>query len=138
MSPEAFVPLSVDGFQRAYATALHAMNGTLRLDPGSLVEPRDGSPQVRAWFLAGLLFTDRNERASFHWRVSNVMPLLQDRKYRKYRASEGEALHIALLRALCVVRGSARMTKRVLRAAFDAEFKRQLAQVVEIDGSSLQ
>lgn len=138
MSPADFAPLPVDKFQWAYAAALHTMNGTLRVDPKSFVEPKDGSSQARAWFLAGLLFTDTDERASFHWRLGKVLPLLQDRKYRKYQVAESMTLHIALLRALCFVRGSERTTKRALRAAFDAEFKRQLAQVASDGGSLVQ
>jgi hypothetical protein len=138
LSSADFVPLAVDKFQRAYATALHALNGTLRVDPKGVIEPEDGTPLARAWFLAGLLFADLDERASFHWRIGNVLPLLQDRKYRKFQDGEGLALHIALLRAVCVVKGSARTTKRALRLSFDAEFKRQLAHVASEGGSLVQ
>jgi hypothetical protein len=138
LSAADFVPLPVDKFQRAFAAALHAMDGTLRVDSRSFIEPKDGSPQARAWFLAGLLFADLDERASFHWRIGNVLPLLQDRKYRKYQDPESLVLHIALLRTLCVVGGSARTTKRTLRMAFDTEFKRQLADVASNGGSTAQ
>jgi hypothetical protein len=98
--PGDFAPLLVDKFQRAYAVALHAINGTLGVNPKSFIEPNDGTPLDRAWFLAGLLFADSEERASFHWRVANVLPLLQDKKYHKYQDGESLALHIALLRAV--------------------------------------
>jgi hypothetical protein len=138
LSSTDFVPLPVDKFQRAYAAALHALNGTLRVDPRSIIEPKHGSPQARAWFLAGLLFADLDERASFNWRIGNVLRLLQNRKYRKYQDGESLALHIALLRAVCVVKGSVRTTKRALRLAFDAEFTRQLVHVASDGGSLVQ
>lgn len=140
MSSEAFVPISVTEFQKAYATVLHVLSGTLELAPGTLRmvaatedQSRRGQDTLvnRAWYVGGLRFSSSAERASFYWRVANVLPLTQDKKYRKYLGSEPLSLHIALLTAVCSVRGSARMTKKVLRAAFDMEFRSQLARVID-------
>ena len=141
MNSETFVPIPVVAFQRAYATALHVLSGNLDVAPGVLRIPAslEGAPGgalvSRAWYIGGLLFADPAERASFHWRVTSVLPLVEGRKYRKYRGEDPFLLHVALLRALCVVRGNARMTRKVLRASFDDEFRRQLGQVT--DGAGL-
>ena len=81
--------------------------------------------------MGGLVFVDPTEQASFYWRVDNVLPLVQDKKYRKYRGEDAFSLHIALLSAVCAVRGSSRMTKKALRTAFDMEFRLQLAKIVD-------
>ena len=138
MSSDEFVPILSEMFQKAYAAALHALDGRLVIPPEKIMEPVGGTAQARAWYLAGLLFADPAESASFHWRVGHVPPLLEDRKYSKYRSAEGMALHIALLRAVCSVKGSARTTKRSLRAALDTEFKRHLAHVASGGGAPLQ
>jgi hypothetical protein len=134
LSSEAFVPIRAEIFQKAFATALHSMDGSLVIPPEKIVEPIGGSAQARAWFLAGLLFADPAERASFRWRVGHVLSLLEDRKYSKYRDVEGMSRHVALLRAVCSVNGSVRTTKRSLRTAFNAEFKRHLAHVASGGG----
>jgi hypothetical protein len=81
--------------------------------------------------MGGLVFVDPTEQASFYWRVDNVLPLVQDKKYRKYRGEDAFSLHIALLSAVCTVRGSSRMTKQALRTAFDMEFRLQLAKIAD-------
>jgi hypothetical protein len=132
-----FVPISVTEFQKAYATVLHVLSGNLEFGPGVLTVPPRNQAQSqapedslasRAWYMGGLLFVDPTERASFYWRVGNVLPLAQDKKYRKYRGEEAFSLHIALLSA---VRGSSRMTKKALLAAFDMEFRLQLAKFAD-------
>jgi hypothetical protein len=142
-----FVPISVTEFQKAYATVLHVLSGNLEFAPGVLRAPprNQAQPQApedalasRAWYMGGLLFVDPTERASFYWRVGNVLPLAQDKKYRKYRGEEAFSLHIALLSAVCAVRGSSRMTKKALRAAFDMEFRLQLAKIADGGTHSLQ
>jgi hypothetical protein len=139
LSSDAFVSISVVDFQKAYATVLHALSGSLEFAPGALQislgnedQPRTpvDTDTNRAWYMGGLRFVDPAERASFYWRVSSVLPLVHDKKYRKYRGAEAFSLHIALLRAVCAVRGSSRMTKKALRAAFDVEFKSQLAKAM--------
>ena len=69
------------------------------------------------------LFTDAAKRQSFHWRVVVVMRIAEDRKYRKFRNDDASALHIALLTAVCQVRGSRRTTRKALRAPFDIVFR---------------
>jgi hypothetical protein len=142
-----FVPISVTVFQKAYATVLHVLSGNLKFAPGVLrVPPRNqAQPQApedalanRAWYMGGLLFVDPTERASFYWRVGNVLPLAQDKKYRKYRGEEAFSLHIALLSAVCAVRGSSRMIKKALRTAFDMEFRLQLTKIADSGTHSLQ
>ena len=133
--PQAFVPIPVAVFQRAYAAALHVLSGNLDFAPGVLQLPPalEGTAAdtraSRAWYMGSLLFVDPAERASFQWRITHVLPLIEDRRYRKYRGSDPFSLHIALLRALCSVRGSPRMTKKALRAAFDAELRVQLGHI---------
>jgi hypothetical protein len=135
-----FVPISVTEFQKAYATVLHVLSGNLEFAPGVLSVPpgSQAQPQAledalasRAWYMGGLVFVDPTEQASFYWRVDNVLPLVQDKKYRKYRGEDAFSLHIALLSAVCAVRGSSRMTKEALRTAFDMEFRLQLAKIAD-------
>jgi hypothetical protein len=142
-----FVPISVTEFQKACATVLHVLSGNLEFAPGVLTVPPRNQTQSqapedslasRAWYMGGLLFVDPTERASFYWRVGNVLPLAQDKKYRKHRGEEVFSLHIALLSAVCAVRGSSRMTKKPLRAAFDMEFRSQLAKITDSGTHSLQ
>ena len=139
--------VSVIDFQKAYATVLHVLSGNLEFAPGVLQvslgnedQPRTLADTLtnRAWYMGGLRFVDPAERASFYWRVGCVLPLVQDKKYRKYRGEEAFSLHIALLRAVCAVRGNSRTTKKALRAAFDVEFKSQLAKAMNSDVHLLQ
>ena len=88
--------------------------------------------------MGGLVFVDPTEQASFYWRVDNVLPLVQDKKYRKYRGEDALSLHIALLIAVCAVQGSSRMTKKALRTAFDREFRLQLTKIADNGTHSLQ
>jgi|HubBroStandDraft_6_1064221.scaffolds.fasta_scaffold398328_2 hypothetical protein len=142
-----FAPISVTVFQKAYATVLHVLSGNLKFAPGVLsVPPRNQAPPQapkdalasRAWYMGGLVFVDPTEQASFYWRVGNVLPLVQDKKYRKYRGEDAFSLHIALLSAVCAVRGNSRMKKKALRAAFDREFRLQLTKIAESGSHSLQ
>jgi hypothetical protein len=142
-----FVPISVTEFQKAYATVLHVLSGNLEFAAGALtVPPRNqGQSQVpedslasRAWYMGSLVFVDPRERASFYWRIGNVLPLVQDKKYRKYRGEDAFSLHIALLSAVCAVRGNSRMTKKAVRAAFDMEFRLQLARIADSGTRSRQ
>jgi hypothetical protein len=142
-----FVPISVTEFQKAYATVLHVLSGNLEFAAGALtVPPRNqGQSQVpedslasRAWYMGSLVFVDPRERASFNWRIGNVLPLVQDKKYRKYRGEDAFSLHITLLSAVCAVRGNSRMTKKAVRAAFDMEFRLQLARIADSGTRSRQ
>jgi hypothetical protein len=135
-----FVPISVTEFQKACATVLHVLSGNLEFAPGvvSISSGSHAQPQApedslasRAWYMSGLVFVDPREQASFYWRIGNVLPLVQDKKYRKYRGEDAFSLHIALLSAVCAVRGSSRMTKKALRTAFDMEFRLQLARIAD-------
>ena len=73
------------------------------------------------------LFDNVAERLSFYARVTKVLPLTRYRKYRKYVDRERGPLHIALVAAVATVAFSSDDTPRVLRVAFDVEFRRQLA-----------
>jgi hypothetical protein len=148
LSSNVFVSIPVTDFQKAYAAVLHVLSGNLKFAPGALrvnSVGHGGQRQTladtladRALYMGGLLFVDPAERASFFWRVGNVLPLVEEKKYRKYRGEDAFALHVALLRAICAVRGDARMTKKALRAAFDAEFRLQLANTVSSDAHLVQ
>ena len=129
MSAIDYQPIAMADFQRAYAAVLHAASGTLRLSSGVVIAPKGGNPAAEAVFVGGLLFADTAQRESFYWRLAKVLPLTQDGRYQKYRSAEGMTLHVALLRAVCAVKGSKQMTKRALRAALDLEFRHQLTLV---------
>jgi len=136
-----FVRLTVEEFRHGYATFDAAMEGELPPDPDFPTEVRDAvtgaatpvadTPFNRAWIAAGKTFTDDAKRISFYKRVEIVMGLIKDRKYSKYVGYGTNSLHIALLSAIATVPFSIRTTKKALRAAFDAEFRRYLAASVD-------
>lgn len=59
------------------------------------------------------------------------MPIALGKKYRKYVNLDVGSFHIALLSADVTVRGSYRSKTKTLRAAFDTEFRRHLAAIVD-------
>ena len=85
----------------------------------------------RAYYAATKQFDDLAARVSFGWRVQTVLPIAMTKKYRKYVNFDAGSLHVALLAAVVNVRGSYRTTPKALRAAFDEEFRRQLAVTVD-------
>ena len=65
------------------------------------------------------------------------MPITKDKRYAKYMDPETGWMHVALMSAVAMVRCSYRTTKK--RAAFDAEFRRQLTKTVDPgDAAGLQ
>jgi hypothetical protein len=134
-----YVTLEVGEFRNAYATMLHVMAGKLPVaqgfEPSSRTLPGLGTLEVedtlfnRAMHTAADLFTDAAKRQSFRWRVVVVMPIAEDRKYRKFRSDDTGSLHIALLTAVCQVRGSRRTTRKALLAPFDVVFRAALKAV---------
>jgi hypothetical protein len=131
-----YVALEVGEFKNAYATMVHVMAGKLPVaegfEPGPQTVPGLGTFEVedtpfnRAMHTAADLFTDAAKRQSFHWRIVVVMPIAKDRKYRKFRNDDASLMHIALLTAVCQVRGSRRTTRKALRAPFDVAFRAAL------------
>jgi hypothetical protein len=131
-----YEPLAVGEFKNAYATMVHVMAGKLPVaegfEPGPQTVPGLGTFEVedtpfnRAMHTAADLFTDAAKRQSFHWRVVVVMPIAEARKYRKFRNDDTGSMHIALLTAVCQVRGSRRTTRKALRAPFDVVFRTAL------------
>jgi len=94
-------------------------------------KPVQDTPSNRAWNATGKMFEDEAKRMSFHWRAEHVMPITKDKRYAKYMDLEAGWMHVALMLAVAMVPGDYRTTKKALRAAFDAEFRRQLAKTVD-------
>jgi hypothetical protein len=137
-----YVPLTVPEFQYAYAEFRAVLNGdkpgradfpTVYRDAatGSAV-PMPDTPFNRAWHAAGMTIDDDAKRISFYKRVE-MMTEFVDGKYSKYVDREAETMHVALMATIAQVPFGARTTKKALRAAFDAEFKRQLAKTADVD-----
>jgi hypothetical protein len=136
-----FVSLSVEEMRAAYATFVAALRGDLPPDadfPADYVDANTGetkpmldTPSYRAWFATSKLFEDDAKRTSFYWRAQHVMPITSDKRYAKYIDPAAGWMHVALMLAVAMVHGSDRTTKKALRAAFDAEFRRQLAKTVD-------
>jgi hypothetical protein len=135
-----YVPLTVPEFQYAYAEFRAVLNGDKpgRRDFPQIyqdahtgdVVPLPDTPFNRAWHAAGMTFDDDAKRISFNERVV-IMSEFIEGKYAKYVDREAETMHIALMATIAQVPFSAKTTKKALRAAFDAEFKRQLTKAVD-------
>jgi hypothetical protein len=138
-----FVPLMAAEFQAGNAIIVGVLTGTMA--PASTLPTQihdaatdqaanvQDTPLLRAWLTAGLHFTDEAKRMSFFYRQNKVMPLTKLPPYAEYVDKEAGSMHIALATAVASVRFSARTTPKALRAAFDAEFQRQLARTIDID-----
>jgi len=131
-----FVPLSPREFLCAYATAVQVMAGHIPADPSFHAVTVDlesvGTFDVEDTPLGRALYTaagrtfggDPARHVSFYWRSMVVLPLTRQRKYRKYVDEEAGALHVALVDAVCAVRGNRTTPTEALCAALDAEFRR--------------
>jgi hypothetical protein len=136
-----FVALSMEEMRVAYVTFIDALNGRHPPDatfPAVYLDAKTGetkpmhdTPPNRAWHATGKMFEDEAKRMSFYWRAEHVMSITNDKRYAKYRHWEPGSMHVALMLAVATVRGSYPMTRKALRAAFDAEFRRQLAKTVD-------
>ena len=136
-----FVSLRMEEMRVAYATFVAALRGDDPPDedfPGDYVDANTGETKPlrdtqsnRAWFATGKLFKDEAKQVSFYWRAQHVMPITNDKRYAKYTDPAAGWMHVALMLAVARVRGSDRTTKEALHAAFDAEFRRQLAKTVD-------
>ncbi len=134
-----FVPLSLEEMRVAYETFLDALEGRHPQDPTfpavyldantGETKPVQDTPSNRAWHATGKMFEDEAKRMSFYWRAEHVMPLTIDKRYAKYTDREAGSMHV--MSAVAMVRGNHRTTKKALRAAFDAEFRRQLVKTVD-------
>jgi hypothetical protein len=92
--------------------------------------PLPDTPFNRAWLTASARFEDDAKRVSFQKRMEMMLPFTSG-KYRSYVDYKAGSMHITLLATIASVPFSIRTTKKALRAAFDAEFKRQLARLVD-------
>ena len=136
-----FVSLSMEEMRVAYVTFLDALEGRHPQDPTfpavyldantGETKPVQDTPSNRAWHATGKMFEDEAKRMSFYWRAEHVMPITIDKRYAKYTDREAGSMHVALMSAVAMVPGNHRTTKKALRAAFDAEFRRQLAKTVD-------
>ncbi len=137
-----YVPLSVAKFRRAYALLVAGSNGEAPPEPdltyrdvttGEAV-PLDDTPFNRAWVAAGKLFEDEAKRESFYRRVE-MMTEVAEPKYLKYLGGDVGSMHGALALTIATVPFNVDTTKKTLKAAFDAEFERHLARIVDLSDS---
>jgi hypothetical protein len=136
-----YVALEIEEFRHAYDVFSASLDGLLPRDPDfpaevqdaqtGLAVPLEDTPFNRAWFASGKLFVDDAKRVSFYARVAEVMPIALDRRYAKYVNRGRGSFHVALLGAVAGVAFSSRTKPKALRAAFDAEFRRRRAAVVD-------
>ena len=142
-----YVPLTLLEFQHAYALFGAVLNGdklgrsdfpTVYQDAitGDVV-PLPNTPFNRAWHAAGMTFEDEAKRISFGKRVEMMTEFIKG-KYSKYFDRKAGTMHVALMATIAQVPFSIGTTKRGLRSAFDAEFKRQLAKVIDEPASGRQ
>lgn len=135
-----FVPLDIEQFRKALVITLNVFAGVLEPDAsfpvGETLEaeglgtfPIEDTPWKRGVYTAGANFKSGDEVGSFYWRMSVVYFISREAKYAKYYSDHDTSMHIALLAAIARVPGNHRTPKNTLRAAFDAEFRRQLATV---------
>ena len=122
-----YVALSTGEFRAAYDTFNAGIAGKLPFDP-SFPASLPNTAFNRARYTAGKLLADESKRLSFGARIQHVLPIALDRKYAKYVNREAGWFHLELLTAMAVVRFSSKTTVKALRAAFDAEFRRQLGK----------
>ena len=61
------------------------------------------------------------------------MPIALGRKYAKYLDRKEGSMDVALLGAVAAVRFSSKTKPKALRAALDAELKRQVVSTIDID-----
>jgi hypothetical protein len=138
-----YVPLTLRELTAAYDTLRVGLAGELPHDPNfpthyqhvvtGRATPLPDTPFNRAWYAAGKLFGDEAKRLSFYARVQEVMPIALGRKYAKYIDRKEGSMDVALLGAVATVRFSSRTKPKALRAAFDAELKRQVISTINID-----
>jgi hypothetical protein len=143
LDKDNFVPLDAVDFRNGYATFVQGLAGMLPDDPNFPAEyqdavtghatPLEDTPTKRATHGAAKRFTDDAKRVSFLWRLQNVMPLAQDKKYAKYRNDETGTMHIALLTAVAATPCNARSTRKVQRALLAASFQAVLTMLREKD-----
>jgi len=132
-----FLPLTLEEFRRGYGLLMAVLTGNANAAPDfpeayqdaatGEARPFPDTPFNRAWYTAGKLFDDDAKRLSFYKRVEASAAFVNG-KYSKYVGDHASTMHIALLATVAQVPLSSRTTKKALRAAFDAEFKRQLAR----------
>lgn len=121
-----YVALSSGELRAGYDTFSAGIAGKLPFDP-TFPTPLPDTPFNRAWYAADQRFADETKRISFGARIHRVILIALDRKYAKYVDHRTNWFHIALMTAVAAVRFSSRTTPKALRAAFDAEFRRQTA-----------
>jgi len=142
IGPGDFLPLTIDELRKGYTALLAALKRPAPAGPdnpplyhdaitGEIARMED-TQLHRAWYVTAQTIDDDDRRISLLKRLEMATPFLNDRKYAKY-VSPG-AMHIALLATVARLPFSIRTTKKALRAAFDAEFKRQLTATVDLNG----
>lgn len=122
-----YVVLSSGEFRAAYDTFSAGIAGKLPFDP-SFPASLPNTAFNRARYAAGKLLADQAKRLSFGARIERVLPIALDKKYAKYVNRTVGWFHLELLTAMATVRFSSKTTTKALRAAFDAEFRRQLGK----------
>lgn len=135
-----YVALSDDDFLRGFAHVMGVLMEKITVDhfETTWVNAANGQPTTvkdtllnRAWFSVGRLFDDDAVRVSFHARFLLAMEMAEKPKYERHIDLAAGAMHIAAVRAFAQLKFNHRTTKKARRAAFDAEFRRQMAVVVD-------
>ena len=139
---QPMVPLPVEAFHRAYMLYSAGLQGKLPPDityPKELLDVETGqmvpfqdTPMNRVWLVSSGFFENNAEKMSFGMRVQLLMQVVtgETGKYRKHVNREAGTMHIALWATIAQVPLSARTTAKALRAAFAAEFRKQMARAV--------
>src|SRR5438309_2155146 len=120
-----YVALSSGELRAGYDTFSAGIAGKLPFDPTYPAPLLPDTPFNRAWYAAHQLFADEAKQISFGARIHRVIPIALDQKYAKYVDRRTNWFHLTLMTAMATVRFSSRTTPKALRAAFDAELRRQ-------------
>ena len=135
-----YIPLSNDDFLRGFAHVMDVLMERFTVDhfETTWVNAANGQPATvkdtllnRAWFSVGRLFEDDAVRVSFHARFLLAMEMAEEPNYERHIDLAAGTMHIAAVRAFAQLKFNHRITKKARRSAFDAEFRRQLAAVVD-------
>ncbi len=140
-----YIELSKEDFLRGFSHVMGVLAEKITVDhfETTWVNAANGQPAAvkdtlfnRAWFSVGRLFEDDAMRVAFHARFLLAMEMAEEPKYVRHIDLAAGTMHIAAVRACTQLKFSHRTTKKARRAAFDAEFRRQLVAVGDSEGRS--
>jgi hypothetical protein len=132
-----YVPLTVDEFRLGFGKFMAYITGQEPLPDNfeaMIADAHTGQPvkleateHNRAWLAVGREFPDEAKRISFYVRFQVLFSVIAEPKYAKHFDPRAGSMHVGLVAAIAQVQFSSRTTPKALRAAFDAEFRRQYA-----------